>query len=132
MKEATVEGALKMLEGWGFKQLKLKTPGTSGTKDRLILMPTWAPAPPAFVELKRPGKEERPLQAAVRDDWRARGCDVRDMCDTVFKVHLLCSVLLVEAVWRYNMKNDLCTLPVHIAQDYGKALHFIRSKNDAT
>jgi hypothetical protein len=77
MKEAPVEQRLKeRLEGRGFKVLKLTTPGTNGTMDRIILRPKWSPGPPWFVEIKRPGKHERRLQEVVRDDWRARGCSV--------------------------------------------------------
>jgi hypothetical protein len=112
MLEMQVEGHLKRLESFGFEVLKLKTPGYSGTKDRLILWPKWSPAPPVFVEIKRPGKNERALQAAVRDDWRARGCDVRPMCDTIEKVQALCDYLLLEAVVRGKVRY--ATIPPHI------------------
>jgi hypothetical protein len=107
MLEARVEAELKVLERWGFEVLKLRTPGYSGTKDRLILQPRWSPAPPVLVEIKRPGKQERLLQQCVRDDWRARGCDVRDMCDTVEKVRHLCRVLL----WEAEQRNRTVMLP---------------------
>lgn len=87
MKEAPVEDRLRTrLEGKGFKVLKLVTPGHAGSMDRLILMPTWSPGPPAFCECKRPGKGERRLQEIVRDQWRARGCYVLDVCDTYERV----------------------------------------------
>lgn len=123
MLEATVEAKLKKLEGFGFAVLKLRTPGYNGTKDRLILQPKWSPAPPSLVEIKRPGKEERALQAAVRDDWRARGCDVRDMCDTIEKVQWLCDRLLIEAVirWDREYKRIALTLPMHIWNAYADA-----------
>lgn len=89
MLEKTVELRLKRLEGMGFKVLKLRTPGVSGVPDRMILRPKYAPGPPMFVELKAPRKHERALQAAVRGDWRLRGVDVLDMCDTVEKVDAL-------------------------------------------
>lgn len=90
MLEAAVEGRLKRyLEKVGFKVLKLTTPGTMGVPDRMILRPKWSPGPPWFVELKRPGKAERPLQDAVRDDWRKRGVLVLDMCDSYEKVDAL-------------------------------------------
>jgi hypothetical protein len=98
--EARVEAELKVLERTGFKCLKLRTPGTSGVPDRMILWPKWSPAPSVYVELKQPGKSERGLQAWIRDDWRARGCDVRDMCDTIEKVRHLCRTLLWEAEQR--------------------------------
>lgn len=96
MLEAVVEARLKRLEDRGWKVLKLRTPGYNGPMDRLLLRPTYAPGPPVFVEIKRPGKEERPLQAGVRDNWRARGVDVRDMCDTIEKVDALIGRLLNE------------------------------------
>lgn len=97
MLERQVENRLKRLESKGFKCLKLKTPGVSGVPDRLILMPKWSPGSPVFVEIKRPGKEERALQAEVRDDWLSRGCRVRPMCDTIEKVDALCTELQDEA-----------------------------------
>lgn len=100
MLERDVESDLKWLEGKGFKVLKLVTPGTSGTKDRLILAPLWSPAPPVFVEVKRPGERERALQVGVRDDWRKRGCDVRDCVSTPGEVSNLCLRLLYEAEQR--------------------------------
>lgn len=101
MLEAIVEGRLKRLETYGFKVMKLRTPGVSGVMDRMIVWPKYCPKPPTFVEIKRPGKEERLLQAKVRDDWRARGCDVRDMCDTLEKVDALINemVTIVRPLW---------------------------------
>ena len=87
MLEGKVEDRLKTrLERYGFKVLKLVTPGNSGTKDRLILRPKWSPGAPYFVECKRPGKTERRLQELVRDEWRARGCLVLDVCDSFNRV----------------------------------------------
>jgi hypothetical protein len=99
VKEAVVEDALKRLERHGFKVLKLRTPGYNGPMDRMILWPKYAPRPPTFVELKRPGEEPRPLQVAVANDWRARGLDVRGYCDTVEKVHALVQKLVEETKW---------------------------------
>jgi hypothetical protein len=124
MLEAVVEARLKRLEGYGFEVLKLRTPGYNGTKDRLILAPVWSPSPkgPAFVEIKRPGKSERALQEAVRDDWRKRGCDVRDMCSTLDEVEILCDTLLMEAVWRVQRQwGNVSHLPAHIRNAYTRA-----------
>lgn len=96
MLESVVEQRLKRLERHGFKVLKFRTPGYSGVMDRMILWPKYAPRPPTLVEIKRPGKEPRLLQAAVADDWRARGVDVREYCDTVEKVDALCNTLVAE------------------------------------
>jgi hypothetical protein len=95
MKEAPVEQRLvDKLTGNGFKVLKLTTPGTAGSMDRLVLRPKWSPGAPWFVECKRPGKHERRLQEVVRDDWRARGCNVWPCVDTYelvdqFVAHLI-------------------------------------------
>lgn len=97
MKETVVEQRLKRLERHGFKVLKLRTPGYNGTMDRLILWPTYAPRPPTFLELKRPGEEPRLLQVAVSNDWKARGCDVRQYCDSVAKVDELMVAMVAEA-----------------------------------
>lgn len=122
MLEAVVEARLKRLEGYGFEVLKLRTPGYNGTKDRVILMPKWSPAAPAFVEIKRPGKSERALQIAVRDDWRARGCDVRDMCSTLEEVDQLCDLLLIKAVWRVQRQwGNTIHLPAHVMKAYTAA-----------
>ncbi len=95
MKEAPVEQRLRRgLERYGFKVLKLTTPGHAGSPDRLILRPLWSPGNPWVIEIKRPGKNERRLQEIVRDDWRARGVRVLDMVDTYEKVDALISHLL--------------------------------------
>ncbi len=132
MLEGYVEGKLKRLEAYGFKVLKLRTPGYSGTKDRLILWPTWSPGNgPVMVECKAPGKHERALQEAVRNDWRARGCDVRDMVSTPEEVEALTDTLLVEAVLRYvgSHWNGLSLLPVHIQGAYIEAVARIVAGN---
>lgn len=97
MLEKPVEERLKKLHDHGFRVLKLRTPGTNGIMDRMIFWPKYAPHPPTFVEIKRPGKEPRPLQYAMADDMRARGCDVREYCDTYEKVDALVAQLLKEA-----------------------------------
>lgn len=96
MKEAPVEKRLvDGLTGYGFKVLKLTTPGTIGTPDRLILRPTWSPGPPWVIELKRPKKTERRLQEIVRDQWRERGVLVLDMVNT----YELVDALVQRLVW---------------------------------
>jgi hypothetical protein len=124
--EKVVEQKLKRLESYGFEVLKLRTPGYNGTKDRLILWPKWSPGRgPVMVECKAPGKQERALQEAVRLDWRARGCDVRDMVDTPEKVEKLCDTLLVEAVARWMGApfdtRKPSALPPHIWEAHAKA-----------
>lgn len=108
--EASIERRLKYyLEGYGFKVIKLTTPGYAGVPDRMILMPTWAPGPPVFAELKRPGKSERALQEALRCDWEARGVDVRKVCDTIAKASMLGQRLL----WEAEQRNPTERLPFH-------------------
>lgn len=90
MKEKPVEERLKeRLERYGFKVLKLVTPGNNGTQDRLVLRPKWSPGPPIVVECKRPGKTERRLQELVRDEWRSRGVLVLDVCDSYERVETI-------------------------------------------
>ena len=95
MLEAPVEKRLKdRLQGRGFQVLKLTTPGTAGTMDRLILRPLWSPGPPWFVEIKRPRKVERLLQEIVRNNWRLRGVLVLPVVDTYDAVDELCDHVL--------------------------------------
>lgn len=96
MREAPVEKRLvDGLQSYGFKVLKLTTPGTIGTPDRLILRPTWSPGPPWVIEVKRPKKTERRLQEIVRDQWRERGVLVLDMVDN----YELVDALVQRLVW---------------------------------
>lgn len=103
MREAAVEGRLHSLRRHGFMVLKFRTPGCNGVMDRIILWPKYAPRPPTFVELKRPGEVPRALQAAMAEDFTARGCDVREYCDTIEKVDALCDQLVSE-LERYKVR----------------------------
>jgi hypothetical protein len=95
MKEAPVEKRLvDGLTKHGFKVLKLQTPGTQFTPDRLILRPLRSPGAPWVIEVKRPGKTERRGQELVRDDWRARGVFVLDMVNTYDEVDRLIDALV--------------------------------------
>jgi hypothetical protein len=99
MKEKPVEERLKdRLESYGFQCLKLTTPGHNGTPDRFILRPKWSPGAPKVVECKRPKKTEQRLQAIVRDEWRLRGVDVLDVCDTYERVEEIVAQLLWECI----------------------------------
>ncbi len=124
MKEAKVEDYfVGTLEGYGFKVPKLVLPGYAGAPDRLILWPTWSPAPPEVVELKRPGKDARPLQEAVGKDWLARGVVVNPVVDTIPKAAHMIRLMLITAVRRYqrNITNALRPLPEHIMSAYRDA-----------
>lgn len=100
--ESDIEKRLvERLSDYGFKVLKLYTPGNTGTMDRMILRPRYSPGPPRFVELKRPGKKLRKLQAAIAIDWTARGCEVLKPCSTIADVEILCSYLIEEVMPDY-------------------------------
>jgi hypothetical protein len=93
--ESEVERHLKQrLDAYGFKVLKLTTPGTQGVPDRMILRPRYSPGPPMFVELKRPGKKLRELQKRVGEDWLCRGCMVLVPCTSIGEVDQLCTMLI--------------------------------------
>lgn len=95
MKEAPVEKRLvEKLTAHGFIVLKLATPGTQFTPDRLILRPKWSPGPPWVIEMKRPKKHETRGQELTREEWRARGVLVLDMVDTYEKVDALVIALV--------------------------------------
>jgi hypothetical protein len=95
--ESDIERTLKdRLNEHGFEVLKLRTPGTAGVMDRMILRPTYAPGPPMFVELKKPGKQLRPLQRAIAQEWRQRGCYVLQPCTSIQDVEQLCEILISE------------------------------------
>lgn len=98
MRESSVEKRLKTrLEQNGFKVLKLVTQGTAGAPDRMILCPTWSPGPPYFVELKRPGKDAERLQELTHLEWRKRGVQVLDVCDSYSRVEEILTYLLDRA-----------------------------------
>lgn len=118
MREAPVEK--RLVDGLtlvGFKVLKLTTPGTNGTPDRLILRPTWSPGPPWVIEVKAPKKHEQRLQELVREEWRKRGILVLDMVDTYEKVdalikelHGICfaaAPISIEAIMQVTLHNRL-------------------------
>ena len=94
--EAKIEGKLtRDLKAYGFIVVKLTTPGTLGSPDRLIIRPLWSPGPPWVIEVKRPKKHERRIQEIVRDDWRARGVRFLDMVNTFERV----DELVFRLVW---------------------------------
>lgn len=104
MRESVIEHHLKdTLEAEGFLVLKFKTPGYSGVMDRMILWPVYCPRPPMVVELKAPGKDLRPLQRAVADNWKRRGVDVRDPINTLEDCEKFCKSILSLA---RNMKQN--------------------------
>ena len=66
MREKTIESKLvKAVKNMGGLAPKFISPGLDGVPDRLVLLPG---GKIAFIELKAPGKELRPLQ--VRRKWQ--------------------------------------------------------------
>lgn len=74
MREKTIETKLvKKVKAAGGLALKLTCPGFDGMPDRLVLLPGGILA---FVELKAPGKNPRPLQLARHKLLRGLGFHV--------------------------------------------------------
>ena len=74
MREKQVEQKLiKAVKDVGGMCPKLVSPGTDGMPDRLVLLPGCRIA---FVEVKAPGKEPRPLQVMRHRQLRALGFPV--------------------------------------------------------
>lgn len=108
--ESDIERKLReRLSEYGFKVLKLYTPGNTGTMDRMILRPRYSPGPPLFVELKRPGKKLRPLQLAIGQDWKKRGCIVLTPITSIVECEQTCQVLiqLIMPDYTFATSEDL-------------------------
>lgn len=74
MREKTVEAKLvKAVKSMGGLALKFISPGLDGVPDRLVLLPG---GKLAFIELKAPGKELRPLQVRRKRQLEALGFSV--------------------------------------------------------
>ncbi len=74
MKEAQIERALvKAVKGMEGLALKFVSPGMDGVPDRIVLLPYGRLA---FVELKAPGKQLRPLQVKRKGQLEALGFSV--------------------------------------------------------
>lgn len=74
MREKTVESKLvKAVKSMGGLAPKFVSPGFDGVPDRLVLLPR---GKIAFIELKAPGKELRPLQVRRKRQLEALGFSV--------------------------------------------------------
>lgn len=74
MQEKTIENKLvKAAKSMGGFALKFTSPGFDGVPDRLVLLPH---GKMAFIELKAPGKQLRPLQVRRKRQLEALGFSV--------------------------------------------------------
>ncbi len=79
MLERDVESRFKSeVEKYGCRCLKFVSPGFTGVPDRIVLIPGGRIC---FVELKAPGKKERPRQRYVQDLLRKLGFTVFSSVD---------------------------------------------------
>lgn len=84
MRESTIEARLrKKVKEAGGVCWKWVSPGRRGVPDRIVIFPHGAVA---FVELKAPGKTERPDQVLVQGILRRLGCEVFSAVDSYEKV----------------------------------------------
>lgn len=101
MLERSVEDHFcRRLKRDGFDVLKLRTPGNRHVMDRMILMPMWAPGPPEFVEVKRPGEKPRRAQLETAIAWGKRGVTVRPFISTIEEADALADKIIAEALAR--------------------------------
>jgi len=71
MKENQIETYLReQVKTLGGKAYKFVSPGNAGVPDRILLIP---PGIIIFVETKAPGKDLKPLQAAIKRKFEALG-----------------------------------------------------------
>ena len=99
MKESAIEHRLtQAVAKWlpDVLCLKFESPGYTGVPDRILLMPGGVTV---FVELKAPGRKERPRQRYVQDLLRQRGFRVYSSVDSYEKID--------------RIVEELCTL-IHI------------------
>lgn len=90
MSEKEIEKKLKKkVEALGCMCLKFESPGYTGVPDRMILIPG---GEVIFVELKAPGKKERPRQDYVQEQMRKRGFMVINTVDSIEKVERVVSI----------------------------------------
>ena len=94
--EKEIERKLKKrVEELGCMCLKWESPGYTGVPDRIILIPG---GEAVFVELKAPGKKERPRQEYVQDQIRKRGFMVINSVDSEEKIERVCKLCRMAMV----------------------------------
>ena len=100
MSEKDIERKLKKrVEAMGCLCLKFESPGFTGVPDRIILMPG---GEVFFVELKAPGKKERPRQRYVQDQLRKLGFIVISSVDGeegIGRVCKMCEAYMQRSQW---------------------------------
>lgn len=93
MLEKDIERKLKKrVEALGCMCLKFESPGYTGVPDRIVLMPG---GEAFFVELKAPGKKERPRQEYVQHQFRKLGFIVVSSVDSEDGINRI--VALIES-----------------------------------
>lgn len=96
MGESDIEAFLrKRVEANGGKCWKWVSPGRRGVPDRIVLMPQGRVS---FVELKAPGKKERPDQRRVQQILRGLGFRVYSSVDSKEKVQQIIEEMMCSEV----------------------------------
>ena len=100
MTEKDIERKLKKrVESLGCMCLKFVSPGYAGVPDRMILAPG---GKIIFVELKAPGKKERPRQSYVQRKFRELGFIVISSVDSDEKIDQV-----VEYLQSYTNRKEV-------------------------
>ena len=82
MREKSIEKHLREeVEKLGGKAFKFSSPGNAGVPDRIVIISGLV----RFVELKRPGKDLRPIQKFRKNQFEKLGAEVL-VIDTIEKV----------------------------------------------
>ncbi len=91
MTEKDIEQKLKKcIEALGCMCLKFESPGYTGVPDRIVLVPGGTVI---FVELKAPGKKERPRQEYVQQQFRELGFIVVSSVDSMEGINRVVSLI---------------------------------------
>lgn len=110
MRESEIERYLKkQVVANGGKCWKWVSPGRRGVPDRIVIMPGGVVA---FVELKAPGKTERPDQVRVQKILRDLGCQVYSSVDSKVKVDLIIAAMVPMAMDKFFKTYGIPENPV--------------------